>query len=317
MNGHTNGSTPQLNPLSAAARLRQYLATEPILALPGVYDGLTARIALSLQFPVLYMTGAGTAASTLGMPDLGIASLPDMLHNASMIASLDRTVPVIADADTGYGGPIMVARTVRSYISAGVAGLHLEDQVLAKRCGHLEGKELVAEDEYYARIKAAVMARQEMRETTGGDVVLIARTDALQTYGMDEAMKRLKKCIEIGVDVAFLEGIRSLEQCKQVCQELAPTPVLFNSVAGGVTPDISVKEAQELGFKIMIFPALAMSPVVEAVTKSYKELKETGKPTVSEEAKKLGVKQIFSMCGLEREVAFDAKAGGKAYGRGV
>ena len=263
------------------------------------------------------MTGAGTAASTLGMPDLGIASLPDMLSNAAMIASLSRTTPVIADADTGYGGPIMVARTVRSYISAGIAGMHLEDQVLAKRCGHLAGKELVAADEYYSRIRAAVMAREEMRRETGGDVVLIARTDALQTYGMDEAMTRLKKCIEIGADVAFLEGLTSLEQCKQVCEELAPTPVLLNSVPGGLTPDMSVDEARKLGFKIMIHPALALSPVVEAVTKSYRELKDTGRATVSEEAKKKGVKQIFSMCGLEREVEFDAKAGGKAYDRGV
>ena len=263
------------------------------------------------------MTGAGTAASTLGMPDLGIASLPDMLSNAAMIASLDRTVPLIADADTGYGGPIMVARTVRSYISAGIAGLHLEDQVLAKRCGHLSGKELVAEDEYYARIRAAVMAREEMRRDTGGDVVLIARTDALQTYGMEEAMKRLKKCIEIGADVAFLEGLMTKEQCKQVCKELAPTPVLLNSVPGGVTPDMSVDEARELGFKIVIYPALAMSPVVEAVSKAFSELKDTGRATVTEDAKKKGVKQVFSICGLEREVAFDAKAGGKAYDRGV
>jgi 2-methylisocitrate lyase-like PEP mutase family enzyme len=234
-----------------------------------------------------------------------------------MIASLDRTVPVIADADTGYGGPIMVARTVKSYISAGVAGMHLEDQVLAKRCGHLAGKELVNEEEYYARIKAAVMAREEMRRDTGGDMVLIARTDALQTYGMDEALKRLRKCIEIGVDLAFLEGLETKEQATQVCRELAPTPVLLNSVPGGITPDMSVDEAREIGFKIVIYPALAMSTVVEAVTKAYTELKETGRPTVSEEAKKKGVKQIFSVCGLERAVEFDAKAGGKAYGRGV
>ena len=240
-----------------------------------------------------------------------------MLSNAAMIASLSRTTPLIADADTGYGGPIMVARTVRSYISAGIAGLHLEDQVLAKRCGHLAGKELVSREEYYARIRAAVLAREEMRRDTGGDIVLIARTDALQTYGMEEAMIRLKQCIELGVDVAFLEGLTSMEECKQVCQELAPTPVLLNSVPGGVTPDMTVAEAREVGFKIMIFPALAMSPVVEAVTKAYTELKETGRASVSEEAKKKGVKQIFSICGLEKEVEFDAKAGGKGYEKGI
>lgn len=179
------------------------------------------------------MTGAGTAASTLGLPDLGLATLNDMLHNATMLASLDRTVPLVADADTGYGGPLMVARTVRSYIQAGVAGLHLEDQVVQKRCGHLLGKEVVGREEFYARIRAAVMARQEMREEVGGDIVLIARTDALQGMGMDEALERLKRCVEIGVDVVFLEGLRSVEECKTVCEEMAPTPVLFNSVPGG------------------------------------------------------------------------------------
>jgi 2-methylisocitrate lyase-like PEP mutase family enzyme len=315
-NGHSEDLS-QLNPLSGAARLRKLIASEDILVLPGVYDGLTARIGIATGFPALYMTGAGTAASALGMPDLGIATMNDMLTNAAMIASLNRTVPVIADADTGYGGPMMVARTVRSYITAGVAGMHLEDQVVQKRCGHLAGKELVSEEEYYSRIRAAVLARQEMRHTTGGDIVLIARTDALQTYGMDEAMKRLRKCIDLGVDVAFLEGVTSAEQCRQVCSQLAPTPVLLNSVPGGVTPDMSVAEARQLGFKVIIYPALAMSPVVEAVSKAYTELRKTGRASISEESQRMGVKQIFSLCGLEREVAFDAKAGGKSYDRGI
>jgi 2-methylisocitrate lyase-like PEP mutase family enzyme len=134
---------------------------------------------------------------------------------------------------------------------------------------------------------------------------------------MDEAMKRLRKCIELGVDVAFLEGVTSTDQCQEVCSQLAPTPVLLNSVPGGLTPDMSVEEARQLGFKIIIYPTLAMSPVVEAVSKAYTELRKTGRASLSEESKRLGVKQIFSLCGLEREVAFDAKAGGKTYDRGV
>lgn len=288
-----------------------------ILACPGVFDGLTARIALSEGFKCLYMTGAGTAASCLGMPDLGIATMNDMHRNASMIASLDRTVPVIADADTGYGGPVMVARTVKSYISAGVAGMHLEDQVLAKRCGHLLGKELVSREEYYARIKAAVMARDEERATTGGDVVLIARTDALQSLGFDEAMERLKKCIELGADVAFLEGITSKEDGKRACEMLKGTPVLLNMVPGGVTPDMTVDEAREIGYRIIIYPGLALSAVVQSVTSAYRELYITGNVKLSQDDIKLGVKRLFEVCGLNEYINFDAKAGGKAYNSGV
>ncbi|KAJ9657919.1 hypothetical protein H2198_004002 [Neophaeococcomyces mojaviensis] len=306
------------HPRSAASRLREMISKEgEILACPGVFDGLTARIALSEGFKCLYMTGAGTAASCLGMPDLGIATMNDMHRNASMIASLDRTVPVIADADTGYGGPVMVARTVKSYISAGVAGMHLEDQVLAKRCGHLLGKELVSREEYYARIKAAVMARDEERATTGGDVVLIARTDALQSLGFDEAMERLKKCIELGADVAFLEGITSKEDGKRACEMLKGTPVLLNMVPGGVTPDMTVDEAREIGYRIIIYPGLALSAVVQSVTSAYRELYITGNVKLSQDDIKLGVKRLFEVCGLNEYINFDAKAGGKAYNSGV
>jgi len=311
----TNGHT---DPKTAVARLRELLADkDKLIVCPGIYDGFTARIALREGFDCLYMTGAGTAASRLGMPDLGIVTLNDILENASMIASLDRTVPVIADADTGYGGPIMVGRTVRSYIQAGVAGMHLEDQVTTKRCGHLGNKELVDAETYYSRIRAAVLAREEMRRTTGGDIVLIARTDALQSFGYDEAVKRLKKCIEIGVDVAFLEGPTTLEQCKQVCKDLAPAPVLLNMVPGGVTPQMTVQEAKEIGFRIMIHPGLALSAVIKSVTASLKELKSTGMVALTEEDLKSGVKSIFTVCGLIECMEFDKAAGGSSYTKGV
>ena len=241
----------------------------------------------------------------------------DMLANAAMIASLDRTVPVIADADTGYGGPVMVARTVKSYISAGVAGLHLEDQVLAKRCGHLTGKEIVPREEYYSRIRAAVLARDQERRTTGGDVVLIARTDALQKFGFDEALERLKKSVELGADVAFLEGVTSKDEAKRACEILKGTPMLLNIVPGGVTPDMSVEEARQIGYRIMIYPGLALSAVVQSVTTAYKELSDTGAVKVSDADSKLGVKRIFGVLGLNEYVDFDAKAGGSAYSEGV
>lgn len=317
LNG-THKTTSYTRPQSAASRLRDMISEEgSIIACPGVYDGLTARIALAQGFKCIYLTGAGTAASRLGAPDLGLVTMNDMLANASMIASLDRTVPLIADADTGYGGPPMIARTVKSYISAGVAGMHIEDQVLMKRCGHLGGKEIVPREEYYSRIRAAVMARGEERQTTGGDVVIIARTDALQSYGFDEAMERLKTCIELGADVAFLEGVTSREEARRACEILEGTPVLFNNVPGGASPDLTVEEAREIGYRIVIYPGLGLNAVMQSVTAAYQELHETGNVHVSEDQAKAGVKRMFNVVGLQECIAFDAKAGGSAYSKGV
>ncbi|KAF2104223.1 Phosphoenolpyruvate/pyruvate domain-containing protein [Rhizodiscina lignyota] len=305
-------------PKSAAARLHELLSRDgKITICPGVYDGLTARLALREGFDCLYVTGAGTAVSRLGMPDLGVITLNEMLENAAMIASLDRTVPVIADADTGYGGPIMVARTVKSYITAGIAAMHLEDQVQTKRCGHLAGKELVDEETFLSRIRAAVLAREEMRQTLGQDIVLIARTDALQQLGYSEACGRLRKAIEIGADVGFLEGPTSLDQCRQICIDLAPTPVLLNSVPGGATPHMTSQEAQQMGFKLIIYPGLALTAVYESTSAACAQLKGTGDMKVTERQKQEGVKGLFNAVGLVECVKFDKAAGGFAFAKGV
>ena len=253
------------------------------------------------------------------MPDLGIVTMNDMLDNAAMIASLDRTVPLIADADSGYGGPIMVARTVKSYVAAGVAGLHLEDQVLSKRCGHLLGKEIVDEEIFLSRIRAAAMAREEMKSTIGeaGDIVLIARTDALQVAGFDEAARRLEKAIEAGADVAFLEGPTSVEQCKSVCERLAPTPVLLNMVSGGVTPDMTTAQAKGLGFQLVIYPGLMLSAVYEGCIAASEELKSTGTVKLTQRQKKEGPKGLFKVLGLMDCIELDKKVGGQAYLNGV
>lgn len=248
--------------------------------------------------------------SRLGMPDMGLATMTDMLSNASMLASLSPTTPLIADADTGYGSPAMVARTVTSYIRAGVAGLHLEDQVLSKRCGHLKGKQLVDIDEFVSRIRAAVLARRQ----SGGDIVLIARTDALAGEGYDEALKRLRAAIAAGAEVAFLEGVTTREQAEDITRDLAPTPCLFNNVPGGISPDFSVKEARQIGYKIAIFPLLALEVVYPAVRKACRELFDKGNVgSVEPDGKRWGPKELFSVCGMDELMELDRQAGGKGY----
>ncbi|KAJ9194060.1 hypothetical protein DTO021D3_4864 [Paecilomyces variotii] len=256
-----------------------------------------------------FQTGAGTTASRLGQPDLGVITLNEMQGNAEMIANLDPSVPLIADADTGFGGSLMVARTVTEYIRAGVAALHLEDQPTTKRCGHLRNKQVVSEEEYLGRIRAAVNARSRAH----GDIVLIARTDALQSLGYEEAISRLKGAIRLGADVAFLEGVTSKE-AKMVCEDLKPTPVLFNAVPGGVSPDLSVQDAEDLGFRMIIFPALALGAVYGAVHDAVRNLKKTGTQVVRAGSTP---RDLFNVVGLQEAIALDMASGGQLYKNGV
>lgn len=248
--------------------------------------------------------------SRLGMPDLGVATLNDMRDNASMIASLDPSVPVIADMDTGYGGALMVGRAVEQYIDAGVAAFHIEDQVVTKRCGHLRGKEVVDEGEWCARIRACVNARAK----AGRDIVIIARTDALQGSGYEAALKRLRLALDLGADVAFLEGIETKEQGRRICKDLAPKPVLLNMVQGGVTPHYTAAEAKEDGFRLVIYPGLALGPVYKGVAEACEKLKKTGDVDRAEGAT---VRDVFGICGLKEAIEFDVAAGGKLYKSGV
>ena len=208
-------------------------------------------------------------------------------------------------------GALMVGRTVAQYMAAGVAALHLEDQVVNKRCGHLKNKQLVDEDVFLSRIRAAV----NMRKQTEGDIVIIARSDALQSLGFEAAVGRLKKAVEIGADMAFLEGINTEEEGRRVCQELAPTPVLFNAVQGGVSPQLSVQAAKDLGFRLIIFPGLALRATYEAFTGAATELKERGIPPAL--TAKVQPRDVFAVCGLQEAMEFDAAAGGSMYTNGV
>jgi 2-methylisocitrate lyase-like PEP mutase family enzyme len=254
----------------------------------------------------LEQTGAGTCASKLGQPDLGMASLNDMREHAEMIANLDASVPLIADADTGYGGPNMIARTVAQYHRSGIAGLHIEDQIQTKRCGHLGGKEVVDTDTFAQRIAAASQARKKLNS----DLVIIARTDALQTHGFDEALARLQRAVAAGADVAFLEGITNEREARDVCRLLAPTPVLLNMVEHGATPSWTPAEAKEFGFKIIIFPFASIGPAYAAIKEAFERIKETGRTGL---VKSFTPKKLFTIVGLADAVKVDAAAGGSLY----
>lgn len=206
----------------------------------------------------------------------------------------------------------MVGRTVTQYIRAGVAALHLEDQVVTKRCGHLLNKQVVPDQEFLSRIRAAVLARSQYR---GGDIVIIARTDALQELGYEAARDRLRDAIKAGADCAFLEGVRTTEEARQIVADLAPSPVLFNCVTGGVSPAWSADEAKELGFRLVIHPSFALGPVYAAVEVAARELAEKGKERRLET--ELSPKQIFEVCGLKEAVEFDISSGGKTFSKGL
>ncbi|KAK1750678.1 Phosphoenolpyruvate/pyruvate domain-containing protein [Echria macrotheca] len=304
---------------TAASTLRAQLASDELIICPGVQDGLSARVCLAEGFKTLYMTGAGTSAVHLGQPDLSLLTPDDMVRTATLLTSVcPPTVPVIADCDTGYGGPLMVRRTVQRYIRAGVAGLHIEDQMLdSKRCGHLMHKILAPVDVFVARIRAAVAARKEL----GSELVIIARTDALQSEGFEGAVKRLRAAVEAGADVVFLEGMTSLEEMGRVTEVMAPTPCLLNMVGGGVTPLVDGETARRLGFKVVIWPCFAMTAALVAYRAAAAELKGTGmlRDTVDGETGRVvgGIRDVFEVCGLEEAVAFDREVGGAAFAEGA
>jgi 2-methylisocitrate lyase-like PEP mutase family enzyme len=225
-----------------------------------------------------------------------------------MIANLDPHMPLIADADTGYGGPNNVARTVEQYHRSGVAALHIEDQIQTKRCGHLGGKQIVDIDTFSHRIAAAVQARERI----GSDILIIARTDALQTDDFDEAARRLRAAVAAGADVAFLEGVTTKEEARAICRELAPTPVLLNMVENGATPSWTPQEAQELGFRLIIFPFAAIAPAYDAIRSTFQMIKETGRTGLAVD---FTPKKLFSIVGLKQATAIDAAAGGQLYSR--
>src|SRR5918911_2071838 len=253
--------------------LREMLAgSEPIVA-PGAYDALSARLIEAAGFGAVYMTGFGTAASLLGRPDVGLLGMSEMVANARRIVEAV-AVPVIADADTGYGNPINVIRTIHEYERAGVAALHIEDQLAPKRCGHMEGKQLVPAEEMVAKVRAAVAARRS-------ELVLIARTDARAVEGMASALERARSYRDAGADVIFFEAPQTEEEIETVAAELADVPLLFNWAEGGKTPPISYQRLRALGFRIIIFPISALLAATRGIREVLATIRADGTPAAA------------------------------------
>lgn len=253
------------------SRLRELLASGgPVLA-PGVYDALGARLVEEAGFDAVYMTGFGTAASLLGRPDVGLVTMSEMVDNARRIARAC-SLPVVADADTGYGNAINVVRTVQDYEQAGVAGIHIEDQVSPKRCGHMEGKQVVPRDEMVTKIRAAVAARDD------ADFVVIARTDARAVEGLAGALDRARRYRDAGADVLFVEAATSEAEIETVATELHDTPLLFNWAEGGKTPPVPYDRLRELGFRIVIFPLSILLTVMTSARRALAEIRTAGTP---------------------------------------
>ena len=254
--------------MRATARFRQLLAEPGIITAPGAYDCLTAAIIERTGFPAVYMTGAGTSVARIGYPDLALATATEMLDNAAAIAATV-DVPVIADADTGYGGTMNVRRTIREYERTGVAAVHIEDQQFPKRCGHLEDKRVVSIDEMVQKIHAAVDAR------TDGDFTIIVRTDALAVTGWADTLHRCDAFTAAGADALFVEALGSEEEAAEIVARTS-VPLLYNFVETGKSPLLNVAELERLGFKMVIFPGSAFMSVAYRVGQVMAELKATG-----------------------------------------
>lgn len=284
--------------MRTTTKFRQLLNQPGIIQAPGAYDCLTAKLIQQAGFPAVYMTGAGTSVAQLGYPDLGLATMTDMIANAGSIADI-LDVPLIADADTGYGGILNVRRTIRQYERAGVAAVHIEDQEMPKRCGHLDDKKVVSTQDMVQKIRAAVDAR------TDDDFTIIVRTDSIAVTGWEDAMHRCEQYMKAGADALFVEALRTPEEVEQVAKNL-DIPLLYNFVESGKSPLLSAADLEKFGFKIVIYPASALLSVTRIVEQVMAQLKETG-TTAQLMDKMVTLEACFEAVGLSSMLAEDAQ----------
>lgn len=277
--------------MSKAEQLRRLLATPGILTLPGAYDALSARLAAQAGFEIVFTSGFGLAASALGLPDLGLMTMTESLDRVRHIVhAVD--VPVVADMDTGYGNPLNVIRTIEECLNLGVAGVILEDQEWPKKCGHMEGKRVIPLEEHVQKLKAAIHARSK------DDLIIIARTDAREPLGLDEAIRRGLAYRDAGADVIFIEAPRSVKELEQIAQTIPDAPLFANMIEGGKTPFLSAQQLEQLGYKMVVFPLSALFSAAKSVLHTLQTLRKQG--TTAGAADLLSFQEFEQVIGLQR-----------------
>jgi 2-methylisocitrate lyase-like PEP mutase family enzyme len=252
-------------------RLKERLAHAPPVLAPGAYDALTARLVEEAGFPAVYMTGFGTAAARLGRPDVGLVTMTEMVDTAKRMTEAV-SIPVIADADTGYGNPINVIRTVREYEAVGVAAIQIEDQEWPKKCGHMEDKRVIPAADMVEKVRAAAAARRSE------DFLVIARTDARAVLGVDEALDRARRYRDAGADLLFVEALESEDEIARAAAALGDVPLVFNWAEGGKTPPLELERLRQLGFRLAIFPISTLLTTVRAVGDVLARIRAAGTP---------------------------------------
>ena len=281
------------------SKLRSRLADKALLVAPGVFDGISARIADQMDFEALYMTGYGAVASHLALPDAGIATYTDMAGRVAQMAAMTQT-PFIADADTGYGGLLNVQHTVRGYEAAGACGLQLEDQEFPKKCGHMLGRRVIAAQDMAAKVRVAVETRSDR------NFLVVARTDARTTLGLDEALRRAELYLKAGADVLFVESPESAEEMRRIGETFKGVPLLANMVEGGRTPLLERKALEEIGYRIAIFPALGFLAAGAALESAYRHLREAGS-SASAPVPLYEFKRFSALMGFDEIAEFDRR----------
>lgn len=284
--------------MDTANALRARLDQPGFITAPGIYDMISARIADRMGFPALYMTGFGVVASHLGLPDAGLATYSEMVGRVTQICTIAKT-PLIADADTGYGGLLNVAHTVRGYIRAGAAAVQLEDQEFPKKCGHTPGRRVIALEDMAKKIRVAVEARGD------DDILIIARTDARTAHGLDEALRRAEAYAKAGADILFVESPESEREMETICRRF-DLPLIANMVEGGSTPVLSAARLAALGYKIAIFPATGFLAAGAALESVYGTLKRDGS-SVAATAPLYGFSEFTKLMGFEQVWEFEQR----------
>ena len=267
--------------------------------MPGVYDALTAKIAEQVGFEAIFQTGYGTSASLLALPDFGFLSITETVENARRITrAVD--IPLIVDADTGYGNPLTVSKLVNDLQRIGASGIFLEDQVWPKRCGHMMGKEVIHSQEYIQKLRSAIDAK-----TKDSDFIIVARTDAMAPLGIEEAIKRGKLYKEMGADIVFVEAPRSIEDMKKIADQI-DAPLVANMIEEGVTPNLTSAELLEMGYKIALFPLSGLYSSAFAISETFKTLKDTGTTKTLKE-KMMKFKEFNKLVSLDKYMTMENK----------